>query len=108
VSVLTVVTSKVWEFLVFFLFGLKVRDVDCGFKLLRKEILSKIDKLESRRGAFISSELLIKAKNAGFKIAEVGVSHFERIKDTKSKTGRSLGVILGSFRDLVRLRAKLK
>jgi len=107
VSTLTIITSKIWELFVFLLFGLKVRDIDCGFKLIKKEVLDTIERLESERGAFISSELLIKAKKKGFKIAEVGVRHFERTKDAKSKTGRSLKVILGSFKDLFRLRAKL-
>lgn len=106
VSFMKVITSKVWEALVLILFGLKVHDIDCGFKLISKKVIEKIPKLESERGAFISSELLIKAKRAGFKFAEVPVTHYPRIKG--KGTGRKLNVIVKSFMDLFRLWRKLK
>ncbi|HET7098715.1 MAG TPA: glycosyltransferase family 2 protein [Patescibacteria group bacterium] len=104
VSLSKIITSKLWEYVVFFLFGLKVRDIDCGFKLISKKVLDKIPKLESERGAFISSELLIKATKAGFKIVEIPVSHFPR-KFGKG-TGRDLNVIIQSFKDLFKLYGK--
>jgi len=100
-----ILSSKIWEIFVFILFGLKVRDIDCAFKLISKEVVDKIEKLESQRGAFISSELLIKAKRAGFKIEEIGITHYER--SAGSSTGRNLGVIIESFKDLFRLWLKL-
>jgi glycosyltransferase involved in cell wall biosynthesis len=106
VSILTKISSKVWELLIWILFGLKVKDVDCAFKLISKDVFTKIPKLESERGAFISSELLIKAKKAGFKIEQVGVHHFPR-KAGKA-TGRKLNVIIQSFVDLFKLWIKLK
>jgi len=107
VSAFTVFTSKVWETIVNILFGLKAKDVDCAFKLINKRVFKKINNLESERGAFISSELLVKAKRAGFKIVEVGVHHYPRVEDKRSATGRSLKVIVGSFVDLFRLWIKL-
>lgn len=100
------ITSKLWEFLVFVMFGLKVRDIDCGFKLISKKVIETIPRLESERGAFISSELLIKSKNNGFKIVEVAVTHYPRTKG--EGTGRKFNVILKSFIDLLRLWKKLK
>lgn len=100
-----VVTSKLWEFLVLIFFGLKVRDIDCGFKLISKKVIDKISKLQSQRGAFISSELLIKAKKAGFTIEEVPVTHYPRTKG--EGTGRNLNVIIKSFSDLFKLWRKL-
>jgi len=105
VSAFKVVTSKLWELTVVVLFGLKVRDIDCGFKLISKKVIDTIAPLESRRGAFISSELLIKAKNKGFKIVEIPVSHYPRLKGVG--TGRNLNVIIKSFVDLLRLWKKL-
>jgi glycosyltransferase involved in cell wall biosynthesis len=99
------ITSRIWELLVNLLFGLKVRDIDCAFKLISKKVIDKIPKLESERGAFISSELLIKAKKSGFKIVEIGVTHYPR-KEGKG-TGRSLNVIIKSFIDLIKLWKKL-
>jgi len=105
VSKTVILTSEIWEFLIFLMFGLKVRDIDCGFKLFRKKVVDTIPKLESERGPFITSEYLIKAKAKGFKIAEVGVHHYPR---TAGKaTGRSFKVILSGFKDLFRLRKKL-
>lgn len=100
-----IITSKMWEILVYVMFGLHVRDVDCGFKLIRKEVVDKIPRLESERGAFISSELLLKAKKAGAKIVEIPVTHYPRAGG--KPTGRNLDVILQSFVDLFRLRLKL-
>jgi hypothetical protein len=105
VSKFKIITSKIWELSVFILFGLRVRDVDCGFKLISKKVIDKIPRLESERGAFISSELLIKAKNLGFVIVEVPVTHYPRLKGVG--TGRNLNVIIKSFVDLFKLWKKL-
>ena len=100
------ITSRLWEFLVFLMFGLKVHDIDCGFKLISRKVIEKIPHLESERGAFISSELLIKAKKKGFKIVEIPVTHYPRTRG--QGTGRKFNVILKSFVDLLRLWKKLK
>jgi glycosyltransferase involved in cell wall biosynthesis len=105
VSKAAILTSKIWELIVFILFGLKVTDIDCAFKLINKKVVDTIPRLEAERGAFISSELLIKSKKSGFKIAEVGVHHYPRIEG--KATGRSLKVILKSFSDLFRLWFKI-
>ncbi len=89
----------------FVLFGLKVKDIDCGFKLISKKVIDTIPKLEAERGAFISSEFLIKAKKAGFKIVEIGVHHYPRVEG--QATGRNIKVILKSFSDLFRLWFKI-
>lgn len=106
VSFLKKVTSKVWELIVFTLFGLKVRDVDCAFKLISKKVVDSIPPLESTRGAFISSELLIKSKKAGFTIEEVPVTHYPRVKG--EGTGRKLNVVIESFVDLFKLWKKMQ
>ncbi len=105
VSKATILTSKIWEIIVFILFGLKVTDIDCGFKLIRKSVIEKIPKLEAERGAFISSEFLIKSKKAGFKIVELGVHHYPRVEG--KATGRNIKVILKSFSDLFGLWYKI-
>lgn len=98
--------SKIWQLIVFLLFGLNVRDIDCGFKLISKKVVDTIPKLESERGAFISSEFLIKAKKAGFKIVEIGVQHYPR--KFGEATGAKLNVIVQSFIDLFKLWQKIK
>lgn len=97
--------SKIWELAVFLLFGLRVKDIDCGFKLIRKKVIEEIPPLESERGPFISSELLIKAKKKGFKIVQIGVHHYPR-KAGKA-TGANLKVVLNGLKDLIILKNKL-
>ena len=106
VAATKIITSKIWELVVFLLFGLKVRDIDCGFKLISQRVIKEIPKLESERGAFISSELLIKAKKYCFEIAETGVHHFPRLEG--KGTGRDPRVIINSFKDLFKLYLHLK
>lgn len=96
----------IWQVVVNLLFGLHVRDIDCGFKLINKKVVEKISKLESERGAFISSEFLIKAKKRGFKIVEVGVHHYPRLAG--KGTGANINVIIKSFIDLFKLWRKLR
>ena len=99
-------SKNLWELPVFLLFGLRVRDIDCGFKLIRKEVIEKIPKLEAERGPFITTELLVKAKKAGFKITEIGVHHYPR--KAGQATGTSLKVIFSAYSDLIRLLKKVK
>lgn len=98
--------GKGWRLSLLTFFGLTLKDVDCGFKMVRKEVLEKIPHLESQRGAMINAELAIKTKKAGFKIAEVGVNHYPRLSG--KPTGNNLRVIIKSFGDLLRLWWKLK
>jgi glycosyltransferase involved in cell wall biosynthesis len=95
-----------WELPVFLLFGLKLRDIDCGFKLFKKEVIDKIPPLQAERGPFITTEFLVKAKKAGFKIVEVGVHHYPDLAG--GSTGANLKVILAAYRDLFRLYKKVK
>ena len=105
-SLLRKINGFGWTILANLLLGINVRDVDCSFKLVKKDVLDKIPCLESTRGGMISPELLAKAKKAGFKIAEVGVHHFPRVYG--SQTGASIKVIIKSFVDLLKLWQKLK
>lgn len=95
-----------WTMLVNFLLDLDVRDVDCSFKLVKKDVIKKIPRLESTRGGMISPELLAKAGKAGFKICEVGVHHYPR--GAGEQTGANFRVIVRSFVDLFKLWRKLK
>jgi glycosyltransferase involved in cell wall biosynthesis len=95
-----------WETFVNILFGLKVRDIDTGFKMLSKKVVDKLPELKSERGAFIESEMLIYAKKAGFKIEQIGVRHYPRTQG--HGTGADLNVIVKSFMDLFKLWKKLR
>lgn len=91
----------VWTFLANLLLGIRVKDVDCAFKLVKKDVINKIPHLQSTRGAMISPEILARARKAGFKIDQVGVHHFPRTEG--HQTGADINVILKSFVDLIKL-----
>lgn len=93
--------AKGWALSLFAFFRLNLKDVDCGFKMIRKKVLEKIPHLESQRGAMINAEIAIKAKKAGFKVAQVGVNHYPRL--TGKPTGANFKVIIKSFLDLIKL-----
>jgi glycosyltransferase involved in cell wall biosynthesis len=82
------------------------RDVDCAFKLFRREVFARVP-LERVRsnGAFFSAELLIRLRRAGVRTREVGVPHYPRTAGTAK--GQQPKVILRAIRDLLRLRLRL-
>jgi glycosyltransferase involved in cell wall biosynthesis len=84
-------------------FGLRVKDPDCACKLFRREALEGI-RLESQ-GGFLSGELLIKLRQRGRTIAEVGVPHYPRVAGQQS--GANPKVALRAVRDFWRLRVAL-
>lgn len=84
-------------------FGLRVTDVDCACKLVRREALDGL-RVESG-GAFFSAELLIKLQAAGRRVAEVGVSHYPRTAG--SATGAKPQVVLRAIRDFWLLRLRM-
>lgn len=93
-----------WGTLVRFLFGIRVRDIDCAFKLIPKSFMDSIELWSD--GALISTELLAKATNKGLKIREIGVNHYPR--KAGEQTGAKLSVILKAFRELFKLRKRIK
>jgi hypothetical protein len=86
-------------------FGYTVRDVDCGFKLLRREIIQNLASQIESRGATFSIEWLVRAKRAGYRFAELPVTHRPRVAG--SQTGANINVITRAFRELLRVRVQL-
>ena len=84
-------------------FGLKVKDVDCAAKLFRREALEGV-RVESG-GAFFSAELLIRTRELGRTIVEVGVPHYPRTAG--SPTGAKPSVIGRAVKDFWMLRLRL-
>jgi glycosyltransferase involved in cell wall biosynthesis len=92
-----------WNSVVRILFGYLIQDIDCGFKVLRRDLLNHIH-LESN-GAMIDTELLAETRARGYKIVEVPVTHLPRTAG--SPTGANLKVIFRAFRDLFKFRLRL-
>ncbi|MEA3346398.1 MAG: glycosyltransferase family 2 protein [Chloroflexota bacterium] len=87
-----------WNALVNLLFGYLSRDVDCAFKLFRREVLEEVTLTSP--GAMVDTQLLAGAKLKGFRIREAAVSHFPR--EAGHQTGADPRVVLQAFRDLIR------
>jgi glycosyltransferase involved in cell wall biosynthesis len=93
-----------WGMLVRVLFGLRVRDIDCAFKVFHRSVLEALT-IESI-GAFVNTELLVRATRAGFRIVEVPVSH--RPRRAGRATGASPRVIVRALWELVWLARRLR
>lgn len=81
-------TSKIYNWTMRLLFGLKVKDVNCAFKLYRREVIDKVDFLPSLTQGVINVEIYLTGLKNGFTIGEVGVHHFHR---AKGKTDAEIG-----------------
>ena len=92
-----------WNMLVRLLFGYLCHDIDCGFKLFRREVLEHVTIVSD--GAMIDTELLAGARARGFRIAEVPVTHLPRVAG--EATGANLKVVARAFRDLALFRLRL-
>jgi len=71
-----IVIGRVYHYIVRIMFGLKLRDVDCDFRLMRHTIFERIN-LEKTSG-IICVEMMKKIQDNGFRITEVPVHHFHR------------------------------
>ena len=97
--------GKGWSTLCTLMFGYTVRDVDCGFKLFRREIIESLAPQIASRGATFSIEWLVRAKRAGYRFVELPVTHQPRVAG--SQTGANIDVIVRAFRELMQVRLQL-
>ena len=98
------VNGTAWTTLVRILLGITISDIDCGFKLFKRE---KLDGMELRaHGAMISTELMARLAGRGAKVREVDVAHLPRL--TGEQSGASLKVVMRAFKELITLYRELK
>jgi glycosyltransferase involved in cell wall biosynthesis len=102
--------ARVYNLLVRIIFGLSVRDVDCSFKLVKKEVFDGV-KLTCNTG-LADAELLVKAKKCGYKILEVPVSHRPRVAGKAVFHEGGFGfvrpsVVFNLLKDMIKLKAEL-
>lgn len=69
--------SVVYNIFIRFLFGLKVKDVNFSFKLIRNDILKQLNL--ASQGSFICAEMLIKARRRKAKIVQFGTLYQPRL-----------------------------
>lgn len=97
------INGWLWTKVTGMVFSLKVRDVDCAFKLYRRRLFDEIT-MEST-GALIDTEILARAVRKGYTITQKGVHHYPRTAGQQS--GASLRVVLRAFRELWQLRRRI-
>lgn len=85
------------------IFSLRIRDVDCAFKLYKRKIFDEIT-MEST-GALIDTEILARAKRKGYRITQRGVHHYPRTAG--KQTGASPRVVFRAIKELLRLRRRI-
>ena len=88
---------KLWNFI---FYQVWYKDADCGFKLVKKEVIDTIPKLQTE-SAITETEFLIRAKKQGFKIVEIGVCHYPRGEGRQ--TGGNPKVIWKAVKESFRL-----
>jgi len=96
--------GKAWTLLVKMLLGVGISDIDCGFKLFKREFLERIEL--RARGAMISTELMARLAGLGAKVREVEVRHLPRLAGEQS--GANFAVVARAFRELFALYSDLR
>ena len=71
-----IVIGRIYQVAIKLAFGLKLKDVDCDFRLMRRTVFERVT-LTSNSGV-ICVELMKKVQDAGFRLTETPVHHFHR------------------------------
>ena len=101
---LRTVYSFGWNLLIKILFGLRVKDVNFSFKLVRRKVFEKVHlKGDS---SFIDAELLIRCQYCGFRILQMGVDYFPRSRGVSTLS--SFDTIRKMVKEMLRLYPELK
>lgn len=97
-----ILAARVYNWIARTLFGIGVRDIDCAFKLFRKDVFDRI-RIESS-GFLVDCEILAKAHKSGMKVREVGVTHRPRTRGRSTVRARD---VLRTLRGLAWLFKKI-
>jgi glycosyltransferase involved in cell wall biosynthesis len=71
-----IVIGRVYHHFVGAAFGLRLRDVDCDFRLMRRSVFERVRL--TRSSGVICVELMKKVQDHGYRVAEVPVHHYHR------------------------------
>lgn len=98
------IVSRVYNWIVRYLFGFNFRDTQCGIKMFRKSCLEKIiQKVNTKRYAF-DLELIVALRENNFRIIDAPVN----LRDQKNKGSVSISSIISTFIDTIIIYKKKK
>ena len=103
-GLLRTIYSYVYNTLIGLLFGWPHRDINFSFKLVRRDVLEAVDL--RAEGSLIDAELIVKAKNLGFVIQQLGLDYFPRSRGRSTLS--SPAVILKIFAELWKLFPEMR
>lgn len=72
------IISKGYNFIIGIMFGIWLKDIDCGFRLIRKRVVDNVLDETVTLKECVSSEYVIRAFKKGYKITEVPINHYPR------------------------------
>jgi len=98
------INGRIWTIFMRLLFGVQASDIDCGFKLFKREFVEGLQM--QAKGAMISTELMARVAGRGARICEVDVRHLPRLAGEQS--GANLKVITRAFKELFGLFMELR
>lgn len=96
--------SRVYNALIRLVFGLRVKDVNFSFKLVRRRIFDQVE--IKAEGSFIDAELLAKANRCGYKLIQFGTNYFPRSRGVSTLS--SPGVIIDILKNMFSLYRDIK
>ena len=98
------IMGHAWNVAVRALFDVRLRDINCAFKLFDNRMVREIE-IESA-GAMVNTELIVKLRRNGARVVEVGVNHHPR--PAGKAGGGDPRVIATAFREMALLRRQLR
>ena len=106
-----IVVGRVYHWFVKLAFGLRLRDVDCDFRLMRRSVFDKVRL--TRSSGVICVELMKKVQDHGYRLAEVPVHHFHRSYGKSQffnfpRVARTLMDLINLWQELVIRKEHLK
>lgn len=100
--------SRIYNLLIYLMFGIYIKDINAGFKLMKREIVEEyMPKIKYLKYGF-STELVIRVKNDGKRIVGVPISHFKRETIKADQFKITSNVILMQLKGLLKLWLELR
>ena len=109
-SLYRIILSRWYNYLIRLMFRLKTNDINCGFRIIKKEVIDNVLKETKTFKKYCTfSEFTIRAYKKGYKIRELPIKHFRRIMGRKKSffVWNIVWVSIVVLYDLLRLKYSL-